>query len=180
MGLAACARPIVQLLLTDKWLVCVPFVQIFCISYMFWPVHTTNLNAIKAMGRSDLFLRLEIIKKIVGMAILLSTMWLGVMAMAYSTLVSSVISQIINSWPNKKLLHYGYLEQLRDIAPGIILAVIMGACVYMIGMVPLPLVISLIVQVVSGAVIFIGLSAILHLEEYEYLIGVIKEHLKKN
>lgn len=180
MGLAACARPIVQLLLTDKWLVCVPFVQIFCISYMFWPVHTTNLNAIKAMGRSDLFLRLEIIKKIVGMAILLSTMWLGVMAMAYSTLVSSVISQIINSWPNKKLLHYGYLEQLRDIAPGIILAVIMGACVYMIGMVPLPLVISLIVQAVSGAVIFIGLSAILHLEEYEYLIGVIKEHLKKN
>ena len=76
MGLAFCATPIVKLVLTDKWLPCVPFLRIFCITYMFWPVHTANLNAINAMGRSDWFLRLEIIKKIMGMAILLSTMWI--------------------------------------------------------------------------------------------------------
>ena len=104
MGLAFCTTPIVKLVLTDKWLPCVPFLRIFCITYMFWPVHTANLNAINAMGRSDWFLRLEIIKKIMGMAILLSTMWFGVMAMAYSLLLSSVLSQIINSWPNRKLL----------------------------------------------------------------------------
>ena len=104
MGLAFCAEPIVRLVLTDKWIFCIPFLRIFCITYMFWPVHTANLNAINAMGRSDWFLRLEIIKKIVGLAILLSTMWFGVMAMAYSLLLSSVLSQIINSWPNRKLL----------------------------------------------------------------------------
>ena len=117
MGLAFCAEPIVRLVLTDKWIFCIPFLRIFCITYMFWPVHTANLNAINAMGRSDWFLRLEIIKKIVGLAILLSTMWFGVMAMAYSLLLSSVLSQIINSWPNRKLLKYGYLEQVRDFAP---------------------------------------------------------------
>lgn len=139
MGLAFCATPIVKLVLTDKWLPCVPFLRIFCITYMFWPVHTANLNAINAMGRSDWFLRLEIIKKIMGMAILLSTMWFGVMAMAYSLLLSSVLSQIINSWPNRKLLGYGYLEQVRDFAPGILLAVAMGICVYLIGYISLPL-----------------------------------------
>ena len=130
MGLAFCATTIVKLVLTDKWLPCVPFLRIFCITYMFWPVHTANLNAINAMGRSDWFLRLEIIKKIMGIAILLSTMWFGVMAMAYSLLLSSVLSQIINSWPNRKLLGYGYLEQVRDFAPGILLAVGMGIWIY--------------------------------------------------
>lgn len=89
MGLAFCAEPIVRLVFTDKWLPCVPFLRIFCITYMFWPVHTANLNAIKAMGRSDMFLKLEIVKKIFGMILLLSTMWFGVMAMAYSLLLSS-------------------------------------------------------------------------------------------
>ena len=179
MGLAFCSVPIVHLVLTDKWLPCVPFLRIFCVTYMFYPIHTANLNAINAMGRSDWFLRLEVIKKIVGMAILLSTMWFGVMAMAYSLLLSSVLSQIINSWPNRKLLGYGYLEQIRDIAPAIILAVIMGLCVYFIGYIPLPTIVTLIIQIVAGAIIYIVLSAILKLEEYEYLTGMIKSFLKR-
>ena len=160
MGLAFCAEPIVSLILTDKWLPCVPFLRIFCITYMFWPVHTANLNAINAMGRSDWFLKLEIIKKVVGLTILLSTMWFGVMAMAYSLLLGSVLSQIINSWPNKKLLNYGYLEQVRDFAPGILLAVIMGICVYFIGYISLSVIFKLIIQIVSGALIYIAGSAI--------------------
>lgn len=179
MGLAFCAEPIVKLVLTDKWLPCVPFLRIFCITYMFWPVHTANLNAINAMGRSDWFLRLEIVKKITGMIILLSTMWFGVMAMAYSLLLSSVLSQIINSWPNRKLLNYGYLEQVRDFAPGIFLAVIMGICVYFVGFLPFSLIITLLIQTVVGAVIYIGVSAILRLEEYEYLVGMVKSFIKK-
>lgn len=179
MGLAFCAEPIVKLVLTDKWLPCVPFLRIFCITYMFWPVHTANLNAINAMGRSDWFLRLEIVKKITGMIILLSTMWFGVMAMAYSLLLSSVLSQIINSWPNRKLLNYGYLEQVRDFAPGIFLAVIMGICVYFVGFLPFSLIIILLIQTVVGAVIYIGVSAILRLEEYEYLVGMVKSFIKK-
>lgn len=179
MGLAFCAEPIVKIVLTDKWLPCVPFLRIFCITYMFWPVHTANLNAINAMGRSDWFLRLEIVKKIVGMIILLSTMWFGVMAMAYSLLLSSILSQIINSWPNRKLLGYGYLEQVRDFAPGILLAVGMGICVYFIGFLPLPTAITLLIQIIAGAAIYIGVSALLKLEEFEYLLGMIKSFLKR-
>lgn len=178
MGLAFCAEPIVRLVLTDKWLPCVVFLRIFCITYMFWPVHTANLNAINAMGRSDWFLRLEVIKKTMGMIILLSTMWFGVKAMAYSSLLTSVLSQIINSWPNRKLLNYGYLEQVRDFAPGIILAVFMGLCVYIIGYIPLNDGATLIIQIIVGAAIYIGMSAVLKLEEFEYLSGMIKSFRK--
>lgn len=179
MGLAFCAESIVRLVLTEKWLPCVPFLRIFCITYMFYPIHTANLNAIKAMGRSDLFLKLEIAKKIVGMTLLLSTMWFGVMAMAYSLLLSSVLSQIINAWPNRQLLGYGYLEQVRDFAPGILLSIGMGVCIYFIGFLPLPTIVTLLFQIIIGTVIYIGVSALLKLEEFEYMLGMVKLFLKK-
>lgn len=179
MGLAFCATPVISLILTDKWLACVPYMQIFCITSMFYPVHTANLNAIKAMGRSDLFLKLEIVKKVVGMVLLLSTMWFGVMAMAYSLLVSSVLSQIINSWPNRKLLNYGYLEQLKDILPGIILAVVMGICVYPVQWLGLSDIITLCIQVSLGAIIYIIGSKIFKLESFEYILDMIKPYILK-
>lgn len=179
MGVAFCAESIVKIVLTDKWLPCVPFLRLFCISYMFWPVHTANLNAIKAMGRSDWFLRLEIIKTVVGLFFLLSSMWFGVMAMAYSLLLNSILSQVINSWPNRKLLGYGYLEQVRDFAPGILLAIGMGSCVYFIGFLPLPTIVILLIQIMVGAAIYIGASALLKLEEFEYILGMAKSFLKK-
>lgn len=113
------------------------------------------------------------------MTILLTTMWFGVMAMAYSLLLSSVLSQIINSWPNRKLLDYGYLEQVRDFAPGILLAVGMGTCVYFIGFLSLPTIVTLLIQIIGGAAIYIGVSALLKLEEFEYLLGMVKAFLKK-
>ena len=174
MGLAFCAEPIVHFVLTDKWLLCVPFMQIFCITYMFYPIHTANLNAVKAMGRSDLFLKLEIAKKVVGIVLLLSTMWFGVMAMAYSLLLSSVLSQLINSWPNRKLLQYSYLEQLKDILPGIILAVGMGLCVYMVGFLNLSDIVTLAIQIPLGVIIYFGMSIVLHLESFDYLIEIVR------
>lgn len=179
MGLAFCAEPIVRLVLTDKWISCVPFLRIFCITYMFYPIHTANLNAIKAMGYSDLFLKLEIAKKIVGMILLLSTMWFGVMAMAYSLLVSSVLSQIINSWPNIKLLNYGYLEQLKDVIPSIALAVLMGFCVNLISLFHLSNVVTLLIQIPLGTVIYVVASALLHLESFEYLMDMIRPMVRK-
>ena len=169
MGLAACAEPLIRLILTEKWLPCVPFLRIFCITYMFWPIHTANLNAIKALGRSDLFLKLEIVKKIVGLTILLCTMWHGVMAMAYSLLLSSVLSQIINSWPNRKLLRYHYLNQLADILPALLLACAMGLAVYCIqflGWGDLP---TLCVQIPVGAALYLAGSALLRLDSFLYL-----------
>jgi O-antigen/teichoic acid export membrane protein len=179
IGLASCSTNVVSLILTDKWLPIVPYMIIFCITYVFYPIHTANLNAIQAMGRSDLFLKLEIIKKVVGLAVLLSTMWFGVMAMAYSLLFTSVVSQIINSWPNRKLLNYSYLDQLKDILPSILLAAFMGACVYFIGWIPLPTVAILLIQIVAGAIIYIAGSIIFKFESFTYLWNLIKSFFQK-
>ena len=179
MGLASVAEPLIKLLLTEKWLPSVPFMQIFCITYMFYPIHTANLNAIKAMGRSDLFLKLEIIKKAVGMAALLSTMWFGVEIMAYSLLLTSVTGQIINSWPNKKLLEYSYLDQLKDILPSIALAVFMGGCVYCVSFLGMNDLLTLLIQILLGAAIYIGGSMLFKLESFIYLMDMVKRLLGK-
>ena len=179
MGLAFCAEPIVRLVLTDKWLPCVPYLRIFCITYMFYPIHTANLNAIKAMGRSDLFLKLEIVKKIMGLTILLLTMHWGVMIMAYSLLLSSVLSQIFNSWPNWKLLNYNYWEQIKDILPGILIAVFMGLCVNLVALLHLSDVVTLLIQIPIGAIIYIGASVIFRLESFAHLWNMIKSLSKK-
>lgn len=179
MGLCFVATPLIRLILTEKWLPCVPYMEIFCITFMFYPIHTANLNAIKAMGRSDLFLKLEIIKKIVGLTALAITVPISVMAMGYSLLVTSVLGQIINSWPNKRLLNYGYLEQVKDILPGIALAVGMGICIYPIQYLGLPDIITLVTQVVAGAIIYIGGSALFKLESFLYLLNMVKGIRKK-
>lgn len=174
MGLAACGQSVISILLTDKWLPSYPFMVIFCITYVFYPVHTANLNAIKALGRSDLFLKLEIIKKVVGIAAILITFKISVMAMAYSLLVTSVLSQIINSWPNKKLMNYSYIEQLKDILPGILLAAFMGGCVYCVNFLHLNNWLTLIIQIPLGAIIYIGLSALLKLDSFTYIWNMVK------
>lgn len=175
VGLVVCAESLVELILTAKWLPCVPYMRIFCFTYAFYPIHTANLNAIKAMGRSDLFLKLEIIKKIVGLAFLLSSMWFGVMAMAYTLLITSILSQIINSWPNKKLLGYSYLEQLKDISENIGLSVIMGVCVFCVGFLNLSPILTLVIQVLLGAAIYILGSALFKLESFNYVLGILKK-----
>ena len=175
MWLAFAGDPLVELVLTKKWLPCVSYMRLFCISYMFYPIHTANLNAIKALGRSDLFLKLEIIKKVVGIIALLITMRISVMAMAYSLLVTSVLSQIINSWPNRKLLDYKYEEQLKDILPHILLAVFMGGFVYCVEFLNLNAIITLIIQVLLGVCIYVGLSKLFKFESYNYALSMLKD-----
>lgn len=175
IGLAVCAPSIVRLLLTEKWIDAVPFLRIFCITYIFYPIHTANLSAINALGRSDVFLKLEILKKIVGMLVLLSTMCLGVIAIAYSVLLLDFFSQIINSYPNKKLLNYSYFEQLKDILPGILLAVMMGIIICLFNFLDIHDLVRLIIQIPLGTVIFLLSAKIFHLETYEYMTNFFYE-----
>lgn len=174
IGLAVCAEPLVSLILTDKWLPCVLFLRVFCITYAFYPIHTANLNAIKAMGRSDLFLKLEILKKIIGLTAILITMWISVEAMAYSLLVTTLLNQIINSWPNKKLLGYSYLEQIKDMLPQIGLSLIMGAAIYLVQLAGFSNIYTLCIQIPLGIIIYIALSKLLHIESFEYVISMLK------
>lgn len=177
MGIAGIAPRLIPLLLTDKWSSCIPYLRIFCITYMFYPIHTANLNAIKAMGRSDIFLKLEIIKKIMGLLVLSITMWHGPMVMAYSLLLTSFLSQVINSYPNRKLLSYRYWDQLKDIAPALFLSVGMGIAVALLGTLPISTILLLAIQVLAGIAIYFLGSAILQLEAFYYLWGQAKSIL---
>ena len=179
MGLFFVSEPVIRLVLTEKWMPILPFQRIFCITYMFYPIHTANLSAIKAMGRSDLYLKLEILKKIVGMVLLLTSMWFGVMAMAYSLLANSLITQLLNTRPNKRLLNYGYLEQLKDILPGIALAVGMGAAVYCVRYLHLSDLATLAIQIPLGVAIYVGVSALFRMESFRYLLSIVKSYLGK-
>ena len=178
IGLMFMASNVVKLLLTEKWLECVPYLQIFCFTYMFYPIHTANLNAIKAMGRSDLFLKLEVIKKVMGVATLLCTMMYGPFAIALGMIFTSIMSQIINSWPNKKLLNYSYLEQLKDIMPALLISFMMGCCVYLVGLIKINCFLLIVIQIVVGVTVYFLLANLFKLEAYNYCISIVKNYRK--
>ena len=178
VGLAVCANPLVSVLLTEKWISCVPYLRIFCFSYAWYPVHTANLNAIKAIGRSDIFLKLEVIKKIIGIGVLLLVVDKGIGMIAGSLLLTSVISSIINAFPNKRLINYGYGEQIRDIIPATVLSLIMGGMLWGITLLPITNLLKLIIMIPAGIIIYVLGSKKLKLEEYEHVIEVIKRYIK--
>ena len=178
-GLAACAHPLVRLLLKEQWSPAVPFMQIFCFVYAFYCVHTANLNAIKALGRSDLFLKLEILKKIVGITTLLITVRIGVLAMALGSIFNSILSQLINSWPNRKLLDYHYGEQLKDMLPHILLSLGMGGvvmAVQLLGLKDLP---TLLIQIPLGIGLYLAGARLLKVEALSMIKGVLKSYLHR-
>lgn len=178
IGLAAIAEPVVRLLLTDKWLPCVPFLQIFCFIYVLMPIHATNLQAINAIGRSDIFLKLEIYKKVIGVIILIITLPYGAYAIACGTLVISIISSFINAYPNLKLINYSYKEQIKDTMPSLLLSMVMGGVVYAIGLFDIKPIIMIIIQILSGSIIYVGMAYILKLECFHYLVNTIKGLVK--
>lgn len=179
VGLAVVAEPLVKILLTDKWIFSVPFLQIFCISYALMPIHTANLQAIKALGRSDIFLKLEIVKKVTGFIILGISIPFGVYAMAWGVLLSGIIAAFINAYPNRKLLNYSYKEQWGDIIPSLLLSITMGSLVYSFHYINISDGFILILQVAAGFMIYIALAKIFKVESFDYLVGTIKDIVKK-
>lgn len=177
VGLAVTAEPLVKLLLTDKWLPCVPFLQIFCASYALMPIHTANLQAINALGRSDIFLKLEIIKKIIGLSILAVTVFYGIYAIALGMVLSGIISSFINAYPNKDLLNYSYKEQWSDIYPSLLLSLVMGAVVYSFKWLGLSLLVTLIIQICVGVVLYVAMAWLFKLECFTYLMSTLQNAL---
>ena len=180
-GLAGIATPMVRLLLTEKWLPCVPFMQICCFSMALMPIHSCNLQAINAMGRSDIFLKLEIIKKIYGILLLVFAVvfYDSVLAIALVGIVSSLVSSVVNASPNKKLIGYSYLEQVIDIFPSMILSLVMFGAVLLLGKIVLPDILLLIMQIFVGIAVYVGMSAVLGLKPFKHLFGIVKNFKKK-
>lgn len=179
MGLAACSKTLISVILTDKWLPAVPYLIIFCIVYAFYPIHTANLNAIKALGRSDLFLKLEVIKKILNLLIIFSTMWYGVFWLAFGSIIGSILGQLINSWPNRELLNYKYKEQILDILPYIVISVSMSLVVYSLSFLNLANWQILFLQISVGVIFYVSISYILKIDSFHYCINIVKKLIKK-
>lgn len=179
IGLASCADNFVIVFLSEKWIPIVPFLRIFCISYAFYPIHTSNLSAINAIGRSDLFLKLEIIKKISDFIIIIISIRYGVFAMALWTIPSNFLSQIINSWPNSKLLNYKYIDQIKDLMPALLMSAVMGIAVYSINYLGFNSLLTLIVQVLFGILVYFVLSKLTKNDSYKYCKDVFLSYINR-
>ena len=174
-GIAVCAEPLVRLLYTEKWIAMVPCLQLWCFCFAFYLWHTANLQVIQALGRSDIFLKIEIIKQFLSLGGILLSAPFGVLAMLTATCIVAVISLYINARPNVRLAGYGFWEQIKDVSPIICLNLLMGIAVYLVGCIAMPDMIKLIVQILTGAAIYIGGSFVIKLEIFNYLFETVKE-----
>jgi O-antigen/teichoic acid export membrane protein len=167
MGMAAVADPMVTCLFTDKWRPCVPYFQVLCFVGMLYPLHALHLNVLMAQGRADLFLRLEVIKKALVLVALATTFRLGVAAIVYGSLVFTVVSLLLNSYYTRRLLHYGWREQIRDLLPIVATSLGMAFLVWGMGFVPLNAWVLLASQAAFGVILYAGASLILRKHGYE-------------
>ncbi len=176
-GLIAVARPMVLLLLGEKWLPCVPFLQIMCIAYSFWPIHIANLQALNAMGRSDIFLKLEIVKKMVGLAVLVVGIRYNPLVLVALKAAADFLCTFINAWPNKRLLNYSILEQWKDIIPSVAVSILMAAAVMAAGRYVPAGWLGLGMQILFGAVAYMLAAWVLGLEVFRYIRGLAMDRL---
>ncbi len=180
IGLAVVAKPLVHLLLTDKWLPCVPYLQLLCVVGLLYPLHVINLNVLKAQGRSDLFFRLEVIKKILGVVLLACTFHWGISMMIVGQIVGSIIAYFLNSYYTWKLLDYSVIEQCRDFFHSLILSIVMAAGVYMINFLSISQQsLLLIVQIATGIILYALLCQLTKLPSFVESLEMIKPKLSQ-
>ena len=175
MGLAAVAKPMVVCFLTKKWLFSAVLIQVLCFAQMWYPVHAINLNLLQVKGRSDLFLKLEIIKKIITVIILCLTLPFGLISMCLGMIASSIISLIINTYYTDKLISLGFFKQMKDLLPTLILSLVTGFVVNLtVTYFPMNSWITLTVGVVEGILLYSGLAKIFKFSEFSELISIIQ------
>lgn len=174
---ATVAPSLVPLLLGEQWVDAIWFMQIYCLVYALLPIHTTNLQALNGMGRSDLFFKLELVKKGYGIINLLFCAFVlhDVHLMVASYLVTGLISTVVNSWPNRRVIGYSYGEQVRDICPAFIMAGAAAAGASAAGLLALPALATIVLQIVVFAAIYLGLALAFKVEALSYLINTVKE-----
>ena len=175
MGLAAVARPLVITFLTEKWLFAATLLVPLCFAGMWYPVHAINLNLLQVKGRSDLFLRLEIIKKALGVAMLCITLPMGLLPMCWGMLANSIISLVINTHYTGRLIHLGFLAQMRDLLPSLALSMAAGAAVYAtVTLIPMHPGLALAAGVIEGAALYSVIAKLLRFKEFAELMSIIR------
>lgn len=170
-GLMATAKEVILLLLTVKWIQAVPFMQILCLSCVFDTVSNENIQALKAIGRSDIILKLELLKKPIYLALLILGIKINVFAVAATMSIYNLIAVIINMMPNSQLLGYSFSEQTKDILPALISSIIMSILVYFVGMIRLPIIIIFILKILCGVVSYLLISVIFRVKALKEILN---------
>lgn len=181
IGLAAVAEPCIVVLITEKWLPCVLLLQILCFALMWYPVHALNLNLLQVKGRSDLFLKLEIIKKIMGVTMLVITVPISVTAMCYGAVVTSLLCLGVNTYYTGKLIQVGFFRQMGDLLPIFLLSLLMGAGVWcLVTFLPLSPILQLAVGIPAGALIYVLGATLFRMPELTEAWQLIRNNLRKS
>ncbi len=180
MMMVAIAEPLVLTLIGEKWLPSVVYLQLLSFAGMLSPLHAINLNMLKVQGRSDLFLKLEIVKKTLAIPVIVLGIFLGIQAMIIGMLGLSVIAFFINSYYSGKQIGYSSLQQLEDILPSFFMAIGIGGLVYLISyFLEAPQYFILIVQLIVGACLFFGLGEFLKMQDYLFVKKIFIEKILK-
>lgn len=175
--LAVVSPALIPFLLGDQWREAVPFLQMYCFVYALLPVHSSNLSALSGMGHSGINLILEIVKKVVG----LTALGIGafvlhdVYVLVATAMLTGLFATFVNAFPNRSVIGYSYPEQIRDLCPAFALSLVSGGLAWLVGLTGLPDVAVFVLQVLVMAVAYLGISKLLHIESYDYLISTAKE-----
>jgi O-antigen/teichoic acid export membrane protein len=179
LGMSACAEPMIYVLIGEQWLGCVPMLRIICIYEMLYPLHALNLNMLQVQGRSDLFLKLEIIKKIIAIGPLLLGIFIDIYLMLVGTFVVSLISYYLNAYYSGPFLNYNIKEQINDILPSFGVAMAMAVPVFVMSFISMNPYILLPLQIIVGAVVTISICEVTKLPEYLELKGIVMPTINK-
>lgn len=172
LGMAVCAKSMIYVLIGEQWLPCVPLLQIICTFKMHYPLHAINLNMLQVQGRSDLFLKLEIIKKIIAIGPLLLGIFVDIYLMLAGSLVTGLIAYYLNAYYSGPFLNYSIKEQVKDIIPSFGVALTMAIPVFAMSFIPLNPFLLLPLQILVGAVITISICEVTNLPEYIEIKGI--------
>lgn len=174
IGMSAVACPFIDIVLGKQWGFCGQLLQIICFAMMWYPIHAINLNLLQVKGRSDLFLRLEIIKKILGITVLCITAPFGLVVMCYGQIFNSIVALVINTYYTGKLINVGFIRQMKDLLPTILLSLIMfGAILLVDGFIETNMY-RLVIGVLVGIIVYVSGSYIFKFKELQTLFSLIR------
>lgn len=179
-GMFAVAKPMITVFLTEKWIDCVFYTQMVCLYSAMHTVTQTNLQAVNAVGRSDIVLKLEFVKKPINLLLLLAALPFGPKALAVSLPVGSLFSMLVNMQPVRKLIHYGFTEQIKDILPPTVMSILMALLIYPLQNLDLPMLLILTMQIAAGAGIYVLLSVVTKNETFFILLKMLQKITKKS
>ena len=175
LGMAAVARPMIISFLTEKWLFSALIIQVLCFAQMWYPIHAINLNLLQVKGRSDLFLRLEIIKKVLGVIMLCITLPLGLIQMCWGMVINSLIALVINTYYTGKLINLGFIVQMRDIFPTFLLSLAVSAVVYFtVNILSINTWLLMSIGILEGITLYVVIAKLMRFSEFSELIAILK------